>query len=232
MKSYHIILLVLGILFIPILLNIVLGAPNPLSNISVIGDSTHWLAFYGSYIGGILTAIIGFVTLHRESVRGKLQLTINNKEDALKELKLSVSERIGLFDFSRVIEISLHPKDKTMYSTMQRELSEYHKLLSARANAWAVVYASSNQPEVVKFKDAYIDCYNIFNVCINSVTMAICHLSESKTDEEIDLILETEIVPISRRTIEVQDKLQNLFHTAQEWIKVEEMEIEKLKQQL
>lgn len=115
---------------------------------------------------------------------------------------------------------------------MQRELSEYHKLLSARANAWAVVYASSNQPEVVKFKDAYIDCYNIFNVCINSVTMAICHLSESKTDEEIDLILETEIVPISRRTIEVQDKLQNLFHTAQEWIKVEEMEIEKLKQQL
>ena len=106
MKTNYIVLTVLGILFIPVLLNIVLGAPNPLSNISVIGDSTHWLAFYGSYIGGILTAIIGFVTLHRESVRGKLQLTINSKEDALKELKLSLSERIGLFDFSRVIEIS------------------------------------------------------------------------------------------------------------------------------
>lgn len=229
MKTNYIVLTVLGILFIPVLLNIVLGAPNPLSNISVIGDSTHWLAFYGSYIGGILTAIIGFVTLHRESVRGKLQLTINSKEDALKELKLSLSERIGLFDFSRVIEISLHPKDKTMYSTMQRELSEYHNLLSSKANAWAVVYASSNQLEIVKFNNSYIDCCNVFNECINSVTMAICHLSKSKTDEEIDLILETEIVPISRRTIEVKEKLQNLFHTAQEWIKVEEMEIEKLK---
>lgn len=232
MKSYHIILFVLGILFIPMLLNIVLGAPNPLSNISVIGDSTHWLAFYGSYIGGILTAIIGFVTLYRESVRGKLQLTINSKEDALKELKLSLSERIGLFDFSRVIEISLHPKDKTMYSTMQRELSEYHNLLSSKANAWAVVYASSNQLEVVRFKDAYIDCYDIFNECINSVAMAIYHLSKTKTDEEIDLIAKTEINPISRRSDEVNKKLQHLFNAAQEWIKADEKEIEKLKELL
>lgn len=232
MKTYFIILSILGVLLIPILLNIILGAPNPLSNIDIVGDSTHWLSFYGSYIGGVLTAIIGFVTLYKESVRNKLQLTINSKEDALKELKLSLPERIGMFNFSKVIEISLYSRDKTMYNSIQRELSEYHKLLSAKANAWAVVYASSNQIEVVKFKDAYIDCYNIFNECINSIASAIYHLSKSETDEEIDLIVKTEINPISRRTNEVNEKLQLLFSAAQEWIKIEEKEIEELKKEL
>lgn len=232
MKTNYIVLTVLGLLFIPILLNIVLGAPNPLSNIDVVGDSTHWLSFYGSYIGGILTAIIGFVTLYKESVRSKLQLTINSKEDALKELKLSLSERIGLFDFTKVIEISLYPTDRTMYNTIQRELSEYHNLLTSKTNAWAVVYASSNQLEVVKFKDAYIDCYNMFNECINSITRAICHLSKSQTGKEMNLIVETEINPISRRSNEVNAKLKHLFQAAQAWIKVEEDEIKKLRGQL
>ena len=229
MKGYHIILLVLGILFTPILLNIILGAPNPLSNIEVVGDSTHWLAFYGSYIGGVFTAIIGFITLHRESARNKLLLIINNKEAALKELKLSLSERIGMFDFNKVIEISLYSRERTMYNTIQKELSEYHNLLSSKANAWAIVYASSNQLEVVKFKDAYIDCYDIFNECINSITGAIYHLSKSKTNEEMDFILKTEINPISKKDNEVKEKLQYLFNTALEWIKVEEKEIERLK---
>lgn len=229
MKTKHIFYTIAIIFTIPILLNIVLGTPNPLSNINVIGDSALWLSFYGSYIGGVLTAIIGFVALYKESVRNKLLLTINSKEDALKELKLSLSDRIGLFDFSKVMEISLYPKDKTMYNTIQRELSEYHNLLSSKANAWAVVYASSNQLEVVKFKDAYIDCYDIFNECINSITGAIYHLSKSKTDEEINLIIETEISPINRRNNEANEKLRLLFNTAQEWIKAEEKGIEKLK---
>ena len=203
-----------------------------MSNIEVVGDSTHWLAFYGSYIGGVFTAIIGFITLHKESAKNKLLLIINNKEDALKGLKLSLSKRIEMFDFSKVIEISLYSRDRTMYNTIQKELSEYHKLLSAKANAWAVVYASSNQPEVVKFKSTYIDCYNIFNECINSISKAIYNLTKCETDEKIDLIVETEINPINHRNIEVKEKLQNLFSAAQAWIKVEEDEIEKLRGQL
>ena len=137
-----------------------------------------------------------------------------------------------MFDFSKVIEISLYSRDRTMYNTIQKELSEYHKLLSAKANAWAVVYASSNQPEVVKFKSTYIDCYNIFNECINSISKAIYNLTKCETDEKIDLIVETEINPINHRNIEVKEKLQNLFSAAQAWIKVEEDEIEKLRGQL
>ena len=232
MKPKYVFCVIGIVLLVPVLLNIILGMDNPVQNIAIIGDSTHWLAFYGSYIGGVMTAIVGFVTLYKESERNKLRLTINSKEEVLKELKLSLSERIGLFDFSKVIEISLYPKDKTMYNTIQRELSEYHNLLSSKANAWAVVYASSNQLEVVKFKEAYIDCYNVFNESINSITKAIYCLSKSVADEDIERIIETEINPINSKSIYIKQRLQSLFNAAQEWIKAEENEIDKLKEQL
>ena len=78
MKIKHISSAIAIIFAIPILLNIILGSNNPFQDIAIVGDSTHWLAFYGSYIGGVLTSIIGFTTLHMESERSKIQLKIRS----------------------------------------------------------------------------------------------------------------------------------------------------------
>lgn len=225
----HILILIIASVFIPILLNIILGVPNPISNIAVIGDSTHWLGFYGSYIGGVLTAVIGFITLHMESKRNKIQLEIRSREDALKELKLTLSDRIGLFNFCKVTEGSLLLKDEKMYSIIQRELSEYHSLLTAKANAWGTIYATSKQLEVVRFKNAYIDCYEAFNECINSMTKAIYYLSEAKSEKEKNDIISKKVIPITEENTFIRNKLQILFETALKWIEVEEKEIKKLK---
>ena len=59
---------VLFFLFVPFLLNFVLGLHSP-NNIKVIGTATDWLLFHGSYIGGVLTAVVGFIVMGIESRR-------------------------------------------------------------------------------------------------------------------------------------------------------------------
>ena len=79
--------IVLTMLFVPIILNIVLGSCNPLDCIDVVGDPRDWLGFYGSYMGGCLTALIGFITLARDEKSNKLQIQISHKEHYVKELE-------------------------------------------------------------------------------------------------------------------------------------------------
>ena len=47
------------IVVVPILINWIIGLHTP-CKIIVVGESKDWLSFYGSYIGGIITALISF----------------------------------------------------------------------------------------------------------------------------------------------------------------------------
>ena len=67
MKQKYIFLGVVAIVIIPFLLNLILGMSNPIQSINIIGDELSWLGFYGSYIGGTLTAVVGFVALCQET---------------------------------------------------------------------------------------------------------------------------------------------------------------------
>lgn len=60
------IILLIGIVIIiaiPIIVNYVLKMPSPF-NTRVVGNPTDWLAFFGAYLGGIVTASFGLVTLY------------------------------------------------------------------------------------------------------------------------------------------------------------------------
>ena len=91
-------------LFVPFLLNIVLGWHSP-NNIKVIGTATDWLLFHGSYIGGVLTAVVGFVTLWFTVKFGQLESRIQAKELYIKELKEHLASWIGVLNFSKVDEL-------------------------------------------------------------------------------------------------------------------------------
>lgn len=119
-----------------------------------------------------------------------------------------------------------------MYKAMQRNLAEYQNNLASKANAWAVIYAYSECEHVIRFKDAYIDCYEEFTKDINSITKAIYHLSKADTDEQIASILRDEITPINQETEHIRAKLQILFNAAQKWIQAEENNIVELKKML
>lgn len=250
MKQKYIFLGVVAIVIIPFLLNLILGMSNPIQSINIIGDEHSWLGFYGSYIGGTLTAVVAFVALYQETKRNRLLLEIRSKEDALKELKLALSERIGLFNFSKVTEISLFPYDEKMYTIIQRELNEYLYQLTSKANGWAVVYAIDQSSIIMQFRDAYVDCWEIFDENIKTITNGICLLQDiaikeaqsSKYDlskegyKDYDVrkkeIVDEYIDSVIKQNKVVNSKIKNLYNMAQSWINAEEKDIAELKAQL
>ena len=58
-----ILLVAVSVMSVPIILNFILGLPTP-CGITIIGQSTDWLSFWGAYLGGIITAAIGFVSIY------------------------------------------------------------------------------------------------------------------------------------------------------------------------
>lgn len=50
----------------PVIVNFMLGSKTPF-NIEVVGLPSEWISFYGSYLGGIVTALVGFYTIYRSN---------------------------------------------------------------------------------------------------------------------------------------------------------------------
>lgn len=75
----------------PILLNVLLQIKNPISQISIIGDSKDWLSFWSVYIGSIgsiIMAVVAFVTLKQnKSLTDQNEILIAQNKEQLDELK-------------------------------------------------------------------------------------------------------------------------------------------------
>ena len=74
---------------IPIVLNIILGATNPF-DIGIVGNNVDWLLFYGSYLGGVIAAIIAFVTMWQTSKHNTLSIMIQRQETYIENLSFEL----------------------------------------------------------------------------------------------------------------------------------------------
>lgn len=223
--------IVLTMLFVPIILNIVLGSCNPLDCIDVVGDPRDWLGFYGSYMGGCLTALIGFITLARDEKSNKLQIQISHKEHYVKELEGRLAECISLFDYSRVGIISMYLDDKSMYSMVIKDMDTYLNKVTSTANAWCTIYGSSQQQEVKDFLEAYNKCVRQLISAINEVTKLIVSLKIAEGDAKDQII--NSINGIVKKSDDYQaEYLLPLFNCANSWIASEKELLEVLRNEL
>lgn len=106
MKSKYLVILLI-VFLLPILINFIVGLKQ-LNNITVVGNPSTWIGFYGSYIGGVLTATIGFLTLLKTSNDNRRELQISYQEKVVASLEQTLSQGVSLFDFSRLGIISIH----------------------------------------------------------------------------------------------------------------------------
>lgn len=230
-KRFRLVMLVLTMLLVPIILNIILGFHNPLDSIDVVGDSRDWLGFYGSYMGGCLTALIGFITLARDEKSNKLQILISHKENYVKELEGRLAECISLFDYSRVGIISMYLDDKSMYSMVIKDMDTYLNKVTSTSNAWCAIYSSSQQQEVKDFWEAYNMCVKQLISAINDVTKLIVSLKIAEGDTKDQII--NSINGIVQKSGDYQTEyLLPLFNCANSWIASEKELLKKLKDEL
>lgn len=234
---WYLIILVASIA-IPPALNLALGCDTP-NGFNVIGNSVDWLLFYGSYLGGVITAVFGFVTMHKSGRQNKTNIEITYKRESLKELRNTLATCVSSFDYTRLGTINMYIDDPDKYNDVLEKLDEYYASVTNTANAWCAMYNGDTREEVENFLQAYRNCSVFLTNRIKEIKDAINTLKKARLthDKEAEKTAKDEIETIIDKykkddISNFELNLQVLIGCATQWIIAEQKEIEKLEAQL
>lgn len=90
--------LILGIFILPIIINFILILPTPF-DLNTIGDEIEWLSFWGTYLGGIIGALVSFTILYLTLLHNKKEAEIERTNNRLLQLQQALSERLSDINF-------------------------------------------------------------------------------------------------------------------------------------
>ena len=210
----------------PMLINFIVGLKQ-LNNITVVGEPSTWIGFYGSYIGGVLTAIIGFLTLLKETKENRRVLQISYQEKIVASLEQTLAQCVSLFDFSRLGIVSMYLNDKSKYDEVLHDLDMYNYHITTTANAWGVLYAGCEEKEIQDFQSVYYQCVKDLTHYINQMTELIVQLkNENKEEDMKNIIMQLKAVLDKRN--DYQELLRLLFSKAQLWLDMERKKLKEL----
>lgn len=190
MKCCKWICFIILIVCMPMLINFIVGLKQ-LNNITVVGEPSTWIGFHGSYIGGVLTAIIGFLTLRKTSNDNRRKLQVSYQEKVVASLEQTLSQCISILDFSRVetialyIDKDLNPDESTCNKVLEN-MDAYFQQISTAANMWFIIYGNKNEPESNEFLQSYRRCVDFLIEKINDMTRLIHTLKTKKQSREDD----------------------------------------------
>ena len=189
MKRKLWIILIILALIVPIILNIIIGSTNPLDSIRVVGAEKDWLAFYGSYLGALIGALITLYAMFRESKNNALNIMISNQENHIKDLREQLSVRIGEFMFGDIGNsalITTKPDYKFTASDIVEiliKLNDNVNHITSQCNAWGVIYNNDSRDIVQKFNNAYITCRNVYNRDVDEITARLNDLCAENQED-------------------------------------------------
>ena len=241
-RKLTIVLILVVILLIPLCINSLILCP---AIFNFIGEGTDWLLFWGSYLGGAFAALVGFVTLFYSAKRQTTEISINHRKTELTRLQILLSDCISMFNYSKLLTIALYIDNMDKYDSIIKDMLIYHDNIIAKANVWGVIYAGNKQNQYIPiFQSRLEECIRVFGETNSGMQKLIIALkdrrSEIKFYGKVEACNDVEIRKIYNeivRYIEQHDfikktYLQPLFDAAQDWLKNEQNEINKLQNQL
>lgn len=234
-----IILILIILPLCPIVLNCILGQYTP-CNIEVVGKEDDWLDFWGGYIGAIIGASVGFVTMWKTIKHNTLTVLINQQENYIKELELSLSKCIEPISFEKIASVALwtsrnaklpiEERDKILMSHLDSEilkLNDYCFFVREKSNAWASVYDNSKDNHALLFKHYYRMCIKVLINDINAMTDMLCQYRDRQiTYEELKEKINN---ACTGHIVHSDVYLAKVFNAAYEWKKSERDKLERLK---
>ena len=234
-KWLFIVVIVLAIT--PIAVNIMLGATNPF-DIGIVGNNVDWLSFYGSYLGGVIAAIIAFVTMWQTSKHNTLNVMIPQQEAHIKELNSALSERISKLDFAYIGSISLHtPKEESeeFYQKIPKvldELNELSKEASRLFNSYGLLHSQTQNADEKDLNEFYETCVKQYKKRVDEMTIMLATVQNGRKTAQHSEIYQSFRSDLTDFNIELgKDKTQYtqvLFKKANSIIQAEEKKLEKL----
>lgn len=158
---------------LPFVLNVLIRWRSPYS---VVGEPQDWLLFYGSYIGGVLTAVIGIITLYQSAKRSDMEIKRKHQDEIIMQLRQSLVKCISIFDYSRVGGISLYIDSPSMYDTVLKDMDDYLHKLASVSNAWYVAFGNQDKAIAKEFQSVLQQCCSFITKNINRATNLMIQL--------------------------------------------------------
>ena len=237
-NRWWIIIIIILALITPVILNIIIGSTNPLDSIKVVGTEVDWLVFYGSYIGGVLSAVVAFMTMWQTSKHNTLNVMIPQQEAHIKELNSALSERISKLDFVYTGSISLHtPKEESeeFYQKIPKvldELNELSKDTSRLFNSYGLLHSQTQNADEKDLNEFYETCVKQYKKRVDEMTIMLATVQNGRKTAQHSEIYQSFRSDLADFNIELgKDKTQYtqvLFKKANLIIQAEEKRLEKL----
>ena len=237
-NRWWIIIIIILALITPVILNIIIGSTNPLDSIKVVGTEVDWLVFYGSYIGGVLSAVVAFMTMWQTSKHNTLNVMIPQQEAHIKELNSALSERISKLDFVYIGSISLHtPKEESeeFYQKIPKvldELNELSKDTSRLFNYYGLLHSQTQNADEKDLNEFYETCVKQYKKRVDEMTIMLATVQNGRKTAQHSEIYQSFRSDFPDFNIELgKDKTQYtqvLFKKANLIIQAEEKRLEKL----
>lgn len=237
-NKWWIIIIIILALITPVILNIIIGSTNPLDSIKIVGTEVDWLVFYGSYIGGVLSAAIAFITMWQSSKHNTLNIMIPQQEAYIKELNSALSERISKLDFVYIGSISLHTTEEEseefykMIPKVLDELNELSKDTSRLFNSYGLLHSQTQNADEKDLNEFYKTCVKQYKKRVDEMTILLATVQNGKKTAQHSEIYQSFRSDLTDFNIELdKDKTQYtqvLFKKANLIIQAEEKKLEKL----
>lgn len=132
--------------FVPIIINW-FGHYTLCEKDIIAGDEGDWVAFWGSYGGALLGALVTLFIVWREGKINTLNLMIQRQEAYINELETELSEHISVFDFVYLGEVALYDRNElhSLSSHYIHELNKKHKDTTMMYNKWIWLHTETSE---------------------------------------------------------------------------------------
>lgn len=182
--------IILGIIFLPIIINYVLMLPTPF-NFPIIGSNVDWLSFWGTYLGGIIGAFVSFTILYLTLLHNKKEAEIERGNDRLLQLKKELSERLSDIDY---MPLYIVVSDDINLSSEIERLNLLFGIYQRKLYTAKFIY-QNDKNELSKH---FYEAYSKFILLFEQQTMTLKDiLNSKKSKDEIKLLVEKEIQKLS-----------------------------------
>ena len=237
-NKWWIIIIIILALITPVILNIIIGSTNPLDSIKVVGTEVDWLVFYGSYIGGVLSAAIAFITMWQSSKHNTLNIMIPQQEAYIKELNSALSERISKLDFAYIGSISLHTTEEEseefykMIPKVLDELNELSKDTSRLFNSYGLLHSQTQNADEKDLNEFYETCVKQYKKRVDEMTLMLAIVQNGRKTaqhSEIYKLFRSDLADFNLKLKTDKEKYTDVFFKkANSIIQAEEKKLEKL----
>lgn len=211
-KTIYSVLIIIAL--IPIVLNYLLRIPPPF-DVPIVSDAGAWLQFWGSYLGGILTASIGFYTLHVSEKKNLEKEIEAYKEERAKMLQNELISRLTPLSYYKIQRVLHRLQNKITKEEAIREKLELEERLEQSNQAylsWAMMAWHDMPTKPKAFDEEFGMIIHVFQNDIQSViTLLENYCSSDILDSEE---IKRQVDAINTRSV----ALFSFVKEAKDWI--------------